>query len=43
MADWREGLQRLNDLGCKTDFMKVAGFLPQVKGKDNWSKLVQVK
>ena len=43
MEDWNTGLKRLQDLGCKTDFMKVAGFLPQEKGKDNWSKLVQVK
>ena len=41
--DWNEGIQRLKDLGCKTEFMKVAGFLPQEKGVDNWSKLVQVK
>ena len=43
LADWNEGIQRLKDLGCKTEFMKVAGFLPQEKGVDNWSKLVQVK
>ena len=42
LDDWNEGIQRLKDLGCKTDFMKVAGFLPQEKGVDNWSKLVQV-
>ena len=29
--------KRLKDLGCKTEFMKVAGFLPQEKGVDNWS------
>ena len=43
LADWNEGIQRLKDLGCQTEFMKVAGFLPQEKGVDNWSKLVQVK
>ena len=43
MEDWNSGLKRLNDLGCRTDFMSVAGFLPQEKGKDNWSQLVKIK
>ena len=41
--DVSQNIKRLKDLGCQTEFMKVAGFLPQEKGVDNWSKLVQVK
>ena len=43
LEDWNEGINRLKQLGCKTNWMKAAGFFPQVVGKDNWSKLVQVK
>jgi hypothetical protein len=40
---WNEGISHMQALGCDTSFMKVAGFLPQVKDTDKWNKLVQVK
>lgn len=42
MQNWYEGLENLNKLGCNTSFMKVAGFLPQIKDVDQWHSLVKV-
>ena len=42
MKDWKETMTALQTLGCDTSFMRVAGFFPQVKGTDNWSKLVKI-
>jgi hypothetical protein len=43
LKSWNEGISNLNKLGCDTSFMRVAGFLPQLKGVDHWSKLVIIK
>tara|TARA_B100000214_G_scaffold218701_1_gene159037 strand:+ start:143 stop:1123 length:981 start_codon:yes stop_codon:yes gene_type:complete len=40
IRNWNEGIANLKKLGCDTSFMKVAGFLPQVKEKDQWHSLV---
>jgi hypothetical protein len=42
IEEWNKGLNNLKLIGADVSFMKVAGFLPQEKDVDNWSKLVQV-
>lgn len=42
LEEWHQGLSNLKAIGADVSFMKVAGFLPQEKEVDNWSKLVQV-
>lgn len=42
IQEWFDGLNNLKAIGADVSFMTVAGFLPQEKGVDNWSKLVQV-
>ena len=43
MKEWLAGIDNLKKLGCNTSFMEVAGFLPQVRGKDEYHSLIQVK
>lgn len=43
LESWYEGINNMKQIGLKTDFMKVAGFLPQVADSDEWHSLVQVK
>jgi len=43
LDNWNEGINNLNKLGCNTSFMKVAGFLPQIKDGEEWHSLIQVK
>jgi hypothetical protein len=43
MQSWNEGIDNLKKLGCNTDFMKVAGFLPQLVDIDQWHSLIKVK
>lgn len=43
LVEWHEGLNNLKAIGADVSFMNVAGFLPQEKGVDNWSKLVEIE
>jgi hypothetical protein len=43
LAEWHDGLNNLKAIGADVSFMTVAGFLPQEKGVDNWSKLVKIQ
>jgi|TARA_R110000823_G_C15846243_1_gene491702 hypothetical protein len=43
MQTWNEGIDNLKKLGCNTDFMRVAGFLPQLVDIDQWHGLIKVK
>lgn len=43
LKEWYEGINNLKAIGADVSFMSVAGFLPQEKGVDNWSKLVDVQ
>lgn len=42
MEDWKQGIKNLKALGCDISFMKVAGFLPQIRNKDEYHSLVKV-